>query len=313
MRFINAEELATHFNYEEFIPRLKADFCGNFTVPNRHHYDYGNGQGERESTLLIMPAWEDGEFVGIKTVTVSPYNGQFELPSIQGIYTLINAKDGTVKAQIDAKALTVKRTATTSALASSYLARADASTLLMVGTGALAPELIQAHASVRPIQKVLIWGRNRQKAELLQSQLADSPFEVMVAASIEEGMQEADIISVATLSQEPLVLGQWLRPGQHLDLVGSYRPDMRETDDEALKKTSVYIDHEGALKESGDLAIPLANGVIDKEEIRATLFELCQQDEAVRSDSEEITLFKSVGHALEDLSAAKYILATVDT
>lgn len=313
MRFISAKDIEAVFGYTEFLPLLKDAFLGEFTVPERHHYEYENGVGENTSTLLLMPAWSKGQYVGIKTVTVSPYNGEFDLPSIQGIYTLIDAKNGLVKTQMEAKMLTVKRTAATSALASLYLSRTNSSTLLMVGTGALAPELIRAHHNVRPITRVLIWGRNPEKAEAVKGQLSDLPLAIEVATSLEEAVPKADIISVATLSQEPLVLGKWLKQGQHLDLVGAYRPDMRETDDEALRRASVFIDHPGALKESGDLAIPRAEGVIEEKEIKGELKTLCKVGQLARTDDTEITLFKSVGHALEDLSAALYLINKLES
>ena len=305
---ISAEQILDCFNYQEFIPILKEAFCGDYEVPNRHHYDYDNGVGPNKSVLLIMPAWSNKEYVGVKVVTVSPYNGQFNLPGIQGVYTLIEAKNGLVKAQIDAKVLTVKRTAATSALASSFLSRKDAKTLLMVGTGALSSELIEAHCTVRPIEKVLIWGRNFGKAQRMAAEFKLENIEFTAIASIKEGITEADIISVATLSQEPLVFGKWLKPGQHLDLVGAYRPDIREADDECINVSSVFIDHEGAIKETGDVVIPLSNGTLDKKDIKADLFELCNGKKKGRMNNEEITWFKSVGHALEDLSGALYII-----
>lgn len=308
MKYISGDDIASVFDYTGFLPVLQEAFCADYEVPQRHHYEYQNGVGENTSTLLLMPAWSQGEYVGIKTVTVSPYNGQFDLPSIQGIYTLINAKNGLVETQMDAKALTTRRTAATSALASSFLSRKDSKVLLMVGTGALAPELIKAHCSVRNIEKVLIWGRNPEKAEQLKVALQGINAEVSTVSSLEEGVKQANIISVATLSLVPLVLGDWLQPGQHLDLVGAYRPDMRETDDAALLKSSLFIDHEGALKESGDLAIPLKDAVIKADDVKADLKALCAGAQPGRINEEEITLFKSVGHALEDLSGALYIL-----
>mgnify|MGYP003692585343 CR=1 FL=1 len=309
---ISAEQILDCFHYREFIPVLKEAFCGDYEVPNRHHYDYDNGGGPNKSVLLIMPAWSNKEYVGVKVVTVSPYNGQFDLPGIQGVYTLIDAKNGLVKAQIDAKVLTVKRTAATSALASSFLSKKDSKTLLMVGTGALSPELIQAHCSVRPIEKVLIWGRNFEKAQKMAAELKLDDIVISPVESIEQGMADADIISVATLSQEPLVFGKWLKPGQHLDLVGAYRPDIREADDKCIEVSSVYIDHEGAIKETGDVVIPLSNGTLDKKDIKADLFELCSGTKEGRTNNEEITWFKSVGHALEDLSGALYIMAKIE-
>lgn len=313
MKFISAENIAAVFDYKEFIPLLREAFLGDFTVPQRHHYEYENGVGDNTSTLLLMPAWSSGQYVGIKTVTVSPYNGDFDLPSIQGIYTLIDARNGLVKTQMEAKMLTVKRTAATSALASLYLSREDTNTLLMVGTGALAPELIKAHCSVRPIKKVLIWGRSMEKAQAVKALLTDLELEIEAVSSLEEAIPQADIISIATLSKEPLVFGKWLKPGQHLDLVGAYKPDMRETDDEALKRSSLFIDHPGALKESGDLAIPLADGVISEKDIKSQLKALSKADQLARRSDTEITLFKSVGHALEDLAGALYILDKLPT
>ena len=309
MKHISAQDIQQCFSYEEFIPELKQAFCANYVVPQRHHYEYENGVGPNTSTLLLMPAWSNGAFVGIKTVTVSPYNGEFDLPSIQGIYTLINAKNGLIEALLEAKALTVKRTAAASALASSFLSREDAETLLMVGTGALAPELIAAHCAVRSIKRVLIWGRSVGKSQDVIQKLNIDGIEVDPVDSIERGVGEADIVSVATLSPTPLVFGKWLQPGQHLDMVGAYKPNMREADDECLLRSSIFVDNtEGATKETGDLAMPLKAGVITMSDIKADLFQLAQGEKEGRSTANEITFFKSVGHALEDLSAALYIM-----
>jgi len=312
MRFVSGTEIASIFNYEEFIPILREAFCEEYTIPQRHHHEFENGVGENTSTLLLMPAWSKGEYLGVKMVTVSPYNGELNLPAIQGVYTLMDARNGLIKTQMDAKVLTVKRTAATSALASSFLSRKDASTLLMVGTGALAPELIKAHATVRPIDKVLIWGRSPEKAYRLKHELQHLNLEVEVIESLERGVSHADIISVATLSQEPLIMGEWLNEGQHLDLVGAYKANMREADNMAIESASIFIDHEGALIESGDLAIPLTSKVISKEDIKSDLFELCNGSKQGRMSDKEITLFKSVGHALEDLAAGLFVFGKLN-
>lgn len=177
----------------------------------------------------------------------------------------------------------------------------------MIGTGALSPNLIKAHASVRPIEQVLIWGRNKDKAKALAESLSEENFEIQVVSTVEEGLSEADIISCATLSETPLVLGEHLQRGQHVDLVGAYRPDMREADDAVIEKASIYLDSfEGGLKESGDIVIPIQTGILKKEDIKGDLFSLSSGQSTGRTSSEEITLFKSVGHALEDLVAANY-------
>ena len=255
-----------------------------------------------------MPAWESGKSVGVKLVTVSPENGKKDLPAIQGIYILFDGDTGTPKALIEAKTLTARRTAAASALATSYLARPDSTKLTMVGTGVLAPNLIQAHAAVRPIKDVTIWGRDLKKAEDLAKEINNLGFTAYAEENLEKAVSSADIISSATLSKTPLISGSWLKPGQHIDLVGAYRPDMREADDEAIKRSSIFVDtYAGATKEGGDIVIPLQSGILSREDIKADLFDLTQGKHKGRSSVEEITYFKSVGHALEDLAAAQLV------
>ncbi|PWK18272.1 bifunctional Delta(1)-pyrroline-2-carboxylate/Delta(1)-piperideine-2-carboxylate reductase [Xanthomarina spongicola] len=294
--------------FSELIQELNQSFSNsNVIVPLRHHHDFPNPKVDSDSTLLLMPAWNPSKIAGVKIVTVSPENSQFDLPSIQGTYIYFDALKGSVKAIIEAKSLTVKRTAAASALASSYLSRKDSKSMLMIGTGALSINLIKAHVSVRPIENVYLWGRNINKAEAIAAELKNEKFNVYPIQSIEEKISEVDIVSCATLSKTPLVLGAYLKPGQHIDLVGAYRPTMREADDDTIKKTSVFIDtYQGGLKESGDIFIPLQSGVLKEKDIKADLFELCSNQKSGRKNNEEITLFKSVGHSLEDLTAATY-------
>lgn len=295
-------------DFKQLIEELREGFASpSIQVPMRHHHDFPNPPEDKDSTLLLMPAFRPGKDLGVKIVTVSPNNGKYDLPAIQGTYIYLDAHKGNIKAILDAKSLTAKRTAATSALASSYLSREDASSLLMIGTGALAKNLIQAHASVRPIEKVYVWGRTPAKAQAVCDELADASFSCTAIDTIEDKISEVDIISCATLSPNPLVFGKWLKGGQHLDLVGAYKKDMREADDEAILKSSVFLDtYQGGLKESGDIVIPLTNGIITKEDIKADLFELCGNSKKGRTSEKEITYFKSVGHALEDLVAASY-------
>jgi len=188
-------------------------------------------------------------------------------------------------------------------------------TLLMIGTGALAPHLIRVHAKVRPIERVAIWGRNAAKAESLAAELSMSlptalgrKVEVRAVADRRSALADADIISCATLSRTPLVEGEGLRAGQHVDLVGAYTPEMRESDDKAVWRARVYVDtRAGALKEAGDIVLPLRNGTIDEDDLIADLYELSrgQQTGRLAGDATTITLFKSVGAALEDLAAAE--------
>jgi ornithine cyclodeaminase/alanine dehydrogenase-like protein (mu-crystallin family) len=305
---INADFIEQNTDFSKLISALKQGFSSNeIIVPMRHHHDFPNPEVNSDSTLLLMPAWNPRHEAGVKIVTVSPENSQFNLPSIQGTYIYLDAKKGSIKAILEAKSLTAKRTAAASALASSFLSRENSNSLLMIGTGALSLNLIKAHASVRPIETVYVWGRNHKKAQSICEKLSNENYTIKAIETIEEKISKVDIISCATLSKTPLVLGQILKEGQHIDLVGAYKKDMREADDDTIKNASVYVDtFQGGLKESGDIVIPIQNGILKKEAIKADLFQLCTNTELGRTNDSEITVFKSVGHALEDLVAAKY-------
>ena len=302
---INNEDLKSILNYPALIHCLEKAFQGEIITPLRHHHHYQPSETTQDSTLLLMPAWQTDKFLGIKIVTVSPENKNFQLPTIQGQYLLFETKHGTPLSIMDAKILTNLRTAAASALASTFLSRPNSSTLLMVGAGALAPELIKAHAKVRPINKVLIWARNFKTATQLAAQMKKESFDVSAVENLEDHIHLADIISTATMAKDPLILGEFLKEGQHLDLVGSYLKDHREADDVVIERSEVYMDSlEGATQESGDIVVPLKNGVLKKEDICGDLFNLCRKEINGRTNPKAITLFKSVGHALEDLAAA---------
>jgi len=305
---ISDDFVENHTNFRELISEIKIGFSSRKTlVPIRHHHNFPNPEVNSDSTLLLMPAWTPNNNAGIKIVTISPENSQYDLPSVQGTYVYLDAKTGLLKAILEAKNMTAKRTAATSALASSYLSKKNASSLLMIGTGALSQNLIKAHASVRPIQRVYVWGRDFEKALKVCKDLQNEAFTISAIENIEDKISEVDIISCATLSKTPLVLGNLLKEGQHIDLVGAYKPDMREADDDTILNASIYVDsYEGGLKESGDIAIPLQKGILKTSDIQSDLFDLCSKDELLERDPKEITLFKSVGHALEDLMAANY-------
>lgn len=310
MNFIDKEEINASLSFKVLIEALREAFANSgVVVPMRHHHDYENPREKTDSTLLLMPAWLPGEDLGVKIVTVSPRNSQFGLPSIQGLYILFDAHTGNFRALLDAKSITVKRTAAASALASSYLSRENSKSLLMIGTGALAPKLIQAHATVRGIEQVYVWGRNFEKAAAVCALVRTEKIKAEPVADLETAIGQADIISCATMSEEPLIKGAWLREGQHLDMVGAYRPHMREADDEVIARADVFVDHyKGALKETGDIVIPVAKGLLRKEDIKADLFELCSGSKKGRTNDKDITFFKSVGHALEDLVAARLVV-----
>lgn len=312
MRSIDAATVHAALPYAKLIPHLRDAFRTGGEVPLRSHFHIDDPKGGAGGTLLIMPAWQPGRHIGIKAVGVYPDNTQVGLPSVIGAYLLMDARTGAPKAVIDGVALTLRRTASASALAAGYLARKDARHLLMVGAGSLAPHLIRAHASVRHYTRIEIWNRNRAGAEALAARLGDLKASIAVVDDLEAAQRVADTISCATLSREPLVRGDWLRPGTHVDLVGGFTPQMREADDATLERGSVWVDtREGALKEAGDLVLPIKHGLMKPEDVRGDLFELCRNDVFARSSETEVTVFKSVGSALEDLAAAELVVETL--
>lgn len=311
MQQIDGPTVARLLDMPSLVDALAAAFAEGAEVPPRHHHSMAHPEGP-EATLLLMPAWQSGRSVGVKLVTIFPTNGSRGLPAVMGIYLLSDGMTGEPQALIDGPMLTLRRTAAASALGARFLAREDARQLVMVGTGALAPHLIEAHAAVRPIERVTLWGRDRAKAEALAEQLHRPGLAVTAAGDLEAAVREADLISCATLSPEPLVRGDWLPEGAHLDLVGAFTPKMRESDDTAVKRARVYVDTlEGAPREGGDIAQPLAAGVLTREDLQGDLFGLCRGEAKGRGSAEEITLFKSVGHALEDFAAARLVVERV--
>lgn len=257
-----------------------------------------------------MPAWSPSGNIGVKMVTVFPSNASKQLPSIYGTYTLLDGATGIPLAIMDGRILTLYRTAATSVLAANYLAKENAKRLLMIGTGALAPHIIATYIEVLGISEVLIWGRSFEKATSVATKLvADITkpgLSIQACKTVEEAAGWADIISCATLSKTPLLQGSWLSNGTFVDLIGSYTPSMREADDDVIRRASIFVDtRPGALAETGEIIIPIANGLIEPKDLQADLFELTRSEHPGRRTEEEITCFKSVGYALEDLVAAE--------
>ena len=314
--FISAEQVNEQLTPIELVNKLEQAFASDIETPLRQHFDIANPYSDRETTLLMMPSWQAGKDIGVKLVTVVPESYKYDLPSIKGVYVLIDAVTGQVKAMIDAPTLTAKRTAAASALASRYLSRPDSQSLLMVGTGTLSTELIAVHCMVRPIKRVFVWGRNFGKAKFIADKVnssANLDIEITAVEDLDSTIALVDIISCATMSIAPLIKGELLKPGQHLDMVGAYRPDMREADDACLLRSRIVVDnYQGALKETGDLFIPINNEVIAKEQVEADLFELCRKQKQFERSKDDITFFKSVGHALEDLAAAQLLVENLE-
>lgn len=290
-------------NCSELINELHCIFSTKFEMPMRHHHFYSPIK-DVHNALLLMPAWTN-DYMGVKQLIVAPQNKN--VPSIHSLYTLFDAVTGEILATMDASILTSARTACTSALAADFLARKDAESLLIVGTGKVAKYLVQAYTSIRSFKKISVWGRNREKVYQFKTELEDIGYQIEIVSELEDAVKKADIISVATLSETPIISGKWLKPGQHVDLIGSFKPTTREADDEVITKSSIFVDSEHALYESGDLVIPLDNEIITRNDIKGDIIELCSHQKKGRTTRGEITLFKSVGLAIEDLAAALLI------
>lgn len=307
MRIVDADEIDRALDFPALIDALRAAFAGDIVAPARHHH--GVRRKAADATLLLMPAWTGSAegFIGVKIVGVFPRNGARGLPSVLGTYLLMDGATGVPLAALDGTRLTLWRTAAASALAARFLARPDASRMVMVGAGALAPFLIRAHLSERPIREVKLWNHRPEKAQVLAARLAAEGVPVEAVADLELAVREADLVSCATLSTTPVVRGAWLKPGTHLDLVGAFNLDMREADDEALRRASIYVDTPAALTEGGDVALGLSSGAIKEGQVKGDLFDLSRTEAPMRADPGEITLFKSVGTAIEDLAAAMLV------
>jgi len=303
-KIVGADELRTLLDWQSLIAAIEEMFRGRCEMPKRHHHDI-EVPGSDDATLILMPAWVPGGHMGVKIVDVFPGNARAGLAAVNATYMLFSGTTGETLAMIDGGELTARRTAATSVLAARRLARADAGRILIVGTGRMAGNLARAYGSDRPAATIAIWGRSAEKAGALADRLAAEGIPTAAVRDLEAAVRDADIVSTATLSASPLVKGAWLKPGAHLDLVGGYTPAMREADDEAVRRASVFVDtRAGAMSEAGDIAAPLANGTLTREAVLADLFDLARGAHPGRTSADEITLFKSVGAALEDLAAA---------
>ncbi len=305
-RWFDAAAVRARLPFPALVDRLAAAFADpSIIVPVRHHHTVPV-PGAPEATLLLMPAWRPGTHIGLKSVTVFPGNSRVSLPSIMGVYLLLSGETGAPIAMLDGPMLTVRRTAAASALAARFLARPDAHRLTVIGTGALAPHLAEAHASVRQITHITIVGRDLEKARQTAALLSALPATIEATTDIAAAIRSAHIVSCATLAQEPVIHGAWLAPGTHVDLVGGFTPTMREADDATITRAELYCDtRAGAMHEAGDLVQPLRAGLISETSVRGDLFELVRGTAPLRSGSAAITLFKSVGTAIEDLAAAE--------
>jgi ornithine cyclodeaminase len=303
MQVLDAAATTRALPLDRLVPALRQMFVGGCEVPDRQVLEIGT-PGAAPVTSLVMPAWVPGRYYGLKCINIAPGNAQRALPALHASYLLHDAGTGVPLALIDGDVLTARRTAAASALAAGWLAREDARHLLVVGAGRVAQLLPEAHAVLRPIERVSVWARSQDRAQALARACAARGFDARAVTDLASAVRSADIVSCATLATEPLVQGRWLQPGSHLDLIGSFTPSMREADDDCLRAAALYVDTDEALRKSGDLAGPLQRGVIAAADVCGSLQDLARGRVTGRRTPLQRTVFKSVGTALEDLAAA---------
>jgi len=312
MRFFDPEEVHRLLPYDRLIESLAAAHREAEPSVGRSLLAPPPGEGLAGEGFLVLPAWAPGRALGVKMATIFPRNAerQDDLPTVQATYQLFDGADGRPVAVIDGTALTLRKTAADSGLGASFLVRADAETLAMIGAGALAPHLIAAHRAIRPtIRRVLVWNRSAPRRDRLVEKLRAEGIDAAIAEALDPAVREADIVCAATMATEPLVRGEWLKPGAHVDLVGGYTPEMRESDDEAVRRATLFVDYRGStVGEVGDLTQPMAAGAIAPDAVQADLFDLCQGRHAGRRDDREITLYKNGGGGHLDLFTAECLV-----
>jgi ornithine cyclodeaminase len=301
MRMMGAAELRESLPWSALETALERMFRQGCHAPLRHRHALPQ-DGAAEGTLLLMPAWTAAH-TGVKVVHVLPGNGARGLPAVQAAYLLSDGRTGVPLAMLDGGELTDRRTAAASTLAGRFLARPDSASLLILGSGRVAAALAEAWCARFPIRRLALWSRNPANASRLAARLAAHGLPAEAAGSADP--RGFDIVSCATLSETPLVRGAEVDPGTHVDLVGAFRPGMRESDGALLARATLAVDtRAGALAEAGDIVQAVAEGAIKETHVAADLAELCRGAHPGRQGAAEVTVFKSVGWAGEDLAAA---------
>lgn len=304
MRVIAGPEFERRTPYPALIAALRARLPEKVASPQRLILD-PTGQGD---ALLLMPAWREGGLMVVKLVTVYPRNAEAGRPALDASVTVFDQRDGRLRAILDGVVLTVRRTAATSALGAALLARPDSASLLVIGTGALAPALARAHLAAQPgLRRVRVWGRTAAKAEALAAGLRAEGVDATVAPDLDAAIAEADTIVTATTATSPIIRADAVRPGTHLSLVGAFTPAMAEAEPALMPRARVFADDRASvLVKGGEVAQAIAAGLIAEAAIEADLAALVRTAPPRRPD--DITVFKSVGFAALDLIAVEVAL-----
>lgn len=314
MRFVSAPETHTALPFPLLIEALRRAHAVPFD-DTRELLMMEPGGGS-ENAFILLPSWQKDRSLGVKLVTSFPANlaGSAGLPTVQGVYVLFDGTNGSVRAVADGEAITFRKTAGDSGLGSSLLSRPDSAVLTMLGAGALAPYVVEAHLAARPsLGRVLVWNRTESRGRDLVGALRAQEIGAEWCGNLETAVRQADIVSAATGSDKPLIRGEWLKPGTHVDLIGGWRPDMREADDAAVAGARVFTDQRHGCFRSGDIAGPIAAGLMTEQDVLADLFDLCQGRHPGRRTAEETTLYKNIGGGHLDLFTAEALMSALGT
>jgi 1-pyrroline-2-carboxylate reductase [NAD(P)H] len=312
MKVISAEQVHAALNYPALVDALGEAYAGSFKMPPRQVFLLDDDEANHDA-LAVLPSWGEA-FIAVKAFTYFP-EAEAPYKSLYSNIMLFDRTHGEPLAMVDGTSVTFWRTAGISALATRLLAREDSKTMLLLGTGNLASYLIRANASVRPLKKIMVWGRDHAKAEAVcQASRVELPaIEIVAVDDREAACAESDIVVSATGSHEPLVLGDWIQPGTHTDFIGNHHASKRECDTALVKKSKVYVDsYVNAMKEAGEILLPISEGVFRQEAIVAELSEMCKGSAPLRRSDDEITMFKSIGMALSDLVGAGMVYQATD-
>ena len=314
MHYFDADAIRERLSWPRMLAALDAMLKDDVAAPLRAHHAI-EVPGEPTASLLLMPAWRTGQRIGVKLVTVFPGNTRRSERAVGAVYALFDARNGMALALFDGEEITARRTAGASAYAANRLARKDARHLVLVGSGRIARRLADAHRFVRPIDRVSVWSRTPERAAAAAADMKRDGMEASAVVDLERAVREADIVSCATLSTAPIVHGDWLAPGVHLDLVGAFQAGMRETDDAALARANLVVvdQRTAALAEGGDIVQAIRSGALTETRIAADLADLARGAHPGRTRADEVTVFKSVGFALEDLAAAEAVFDAAAT
>jgi ornithine cyclodeaminase/alanine dehydrogenase-like protein (mu-crystallin family) len=305
MDFISFEDANSHLNWTETADAIEA----GHKLEAAEIGDLLLAKGDR--SMLSRGAWIDGVGLALKSVTIYPENSakQPPLPSVQGAMLIFDSETGALTSIVDGPLVTKWKTAGDSVLGARILARKEAKSYLVIGAGTVSKTLFQAYTEVFPgLETLTVWNRNRTRAEELVAEMAEEGIKVQVADDLEAAVKNADIISTATMTKEPILKGDWVQPGTHVDLIGAFRPDMREADDMLMRKGRLFVDaRETTVGEIGELMIPMAAGVFDKDHVQGDFRDLCNGGQG-RLSNAEITVFKNGGGAHLDLMTGSMIV-----